>query len=96
MKKAIRTADLLEYLDKEIRTLEATAERYARELDVIDRGEYTGHRPVEMEKKRLNAHLLFMEHRIDAFGSVKRDVYYKLAKDEKPTEADKQIKEADK
>lgn len=96
MKKTIKTADLLAYLTSEIEACEAAAERYCRALDIIDKGEYTGRNPVEKEKERLNAHLLFMEHRIDAFGSVKRDVYYKLAKDEKLTEADKQIKEADK
>lgn len=87
MKKTIKTADLLAYLTGEIESCEATAEKYCRELAVIDSGEYKGHRPIESEKVRLNAHLLYMEHRIDALGAVKRDVYYKLANDEKESRA---------
>ena len=82
MKKTIKTADLIAYLGGEIGAYEAASERYSRELDAIDKGEYKGHRPIEAEKARLNAHLLYMEHQIDALGRVKRDIYYKLAKED--------------
>ena len=82
MKKTIKTAELLAYLTSEIEACEAAAERYCRALDVIDKGEYTGHNPIEQEKERLNAHWLLMEHNIGALAKVKQQVVYHLAKEE--------------
>ena len=82
MKKTIKTAELLACLNNEIEACEAAAERYCRALDVIDKGEYTGHNPVEKEIERLNAHWLLMEHNIGELARVKHIVYC-IAKEDK-------------
>lgn len=75
MKKTIKVADMMAYLDEEIQQTEAAAERYATQLNAIDNGEYKGVFPPKTVKARLEAHLTQMEHTIGTLGKVKQAVY---------------------
>lgn len=82
MKKTIKTADLMEYLNGEILAYEAAAEKFCRKLDEIERGEYKGRNPIDKEKKRLTAHWELCEHNIGELARVKQHVAYHLAKED--------------
>ena len=79
MKKTIKTADLIAYLDNEIHTCEVAAEKYCVQLDLIEHGD---REPDSKVRERLTKNWGLMENNIGTLSRVKQHIVYHLARKE--------------